>query len=128
VILSVKGLAVYSSFFKTAICRAYEEFPESTVDRDIEVTDMARCEAINLEEMKALSKSHDPSRPTCEDWHATFCEMLINGEEGELVSPDAEIEELPPDMDLSGMITMDEFLVRFREGCRERHRKVNEWK
>jgi hypothetical protein len=86
---------------------------------------MARCEAIDLEEMKALSKSHDSSRPTYDDWQVSFCEMLRDGYEGRIVSDD-EIEPQAPDEEFARAITFDELRASLRESRRERYKKLNE--
>jgi hypothetical protein len=56
VVLSVAGLHVFGGFWDTAICQAYGEFPESTVDGDIEVIDVPKSSMISLRNMKEVRK------------------------------------------------------------------------
>jgi hypothetical protein len=56
VILSVKGLEVFGGFWDTTVCIAYGEFPESTVDNDIEIVDVKEVELISLKDMKKMRK------------------------------------------------------------------------
>jgi hypothetical protein len=129
VILSVKGVSVSGGFFfKTAIFRAYGEFPESTVDRDIEVIDMTKSESADMEEMREFCKFYHYDRASYDKWYAEWVsgwEELLN-DNSDFVS-DAEIEPLAPDEDFARAITIDELMVNLRESWDEMDRKVNEW-
>jgi hypothetical protein len=54
--LSVKGIEVNGWFFDAAICSLYGEFPEKTVDENVEVVDILDVDRITLRDMKEVRK------------------------------------------------------------------------
>lgn len=61
--LSFKDIRVYTRFFDEAICRLYGDFPEETVDNDVEILDLPKYHLPGLRETKKLRKTYYYNRP-----------------------------------------------------------------
>jgi hypothetical protein len=90
VIISVKGLDLYGGFFDKAICQAYGDFPEDTVDQHVQVVDIEEVDTYTLEDMIEVRKLYYYNREA-------FDERMRN------VDPELGFdEEFDPDFVLDG--------------------------
>jgi hypothetical protein len=65
--LSLKGVKMMNgTFFDEAVCRLYGDFPESTVDNDVEIVDVRKVDSYELRDYKKLRKLYFYDRPEYE--------------------------------------------------------------
>jgi hypothetical protein len=67
VIISVKDLCVYGGFWDTAVCKAYGEFKEEVVDKNIHIADAEDVDLLGLEDMKDIRKLYYYDRETFDE-------------------------------------------------------------
>jgi hypothetical protein len=93
--LSVKGLDLDSTFFDEAVCRLYGDFPEATVDNNVEIVDIRKVDTYGLRDVRKKRKLYFYDRPEY-DAQVRWLREWASREDPSLLCEDFDPDFIPP--------------------------------